>query len=93
VVVIEAQFSSFEFFTETQMISDISVCDAALLFEGFTTFGSVLLPFVLKGQTDRDFCKVGTEFLFLFRWGSGFIGPQGVTMLSLISNYPKKSLK
>jgi hypothetical protein len=82
---------SFKFFHSGGFDFGHLVCDAAPLFEGFPTFRTDLLPLVFKGQADRVFCKVGTDFfLFLFRFVSSFKVPQWVTMLSLISNYLKK---
>ena len=63
VVVSEVRFANFEFFHGGSFGFGELTCDAAALFEGFPTFRRDLLPLpVLKGQVDRYFCNVGTEF-------------------------------
>ena len=90
VVVSEVQFASVEVFTEAQLISDILDVTPRCFFLRIRQVSKEHVAFALKGQVDRVLRNVGTEFALLFRWVSGFIGPQAVTRLSRISSHPKK---
>ena len=74
--------SSFFFFTAAQLISHTLYVTLHGCLKDSRRFGRNCCLWSLRVKF--------TEFLFLFRWVSGFIGPQGITMLSLISNYTQK---